>query len=210
MVRPIARKKLRNPKLKTTRRKADKAHKINYKGHPLIRDQWDRLLTVTENYKKLGLVSKLNKVTGGVAFDINASKSADKEGSDEESEEKKLKKAIPKGYGVIERDEEGNIVNIVMGDEEQNPLDSDYEVEGVEAKGEGAKILESFVNSHEDRRERWMSQGSRQAMQAFVDAHGDDYEAMFWDHKLNYLQMTKKQIEKKVKKHLEELAKEGF
>ncbi|KAJ2357885.1 hypothetical protein H4S02_012456, partial [Coemansia sp. RSA 2611] len=55
MVRPIARKKQKNPSLKTTRRRANKLHTKKYTGHPLLRDKWDTKLTVSENYRNLGL-----------------------------------------------------------------------------------------------------------------------------------------------------------
>ncbi|KAJ2840950.1 Nucleolar protein 16, partial [Coemansia erecta] len=160
MVRPIARKKLRNPKLKVTRKKADKARKIKYTGHPLLRQEWDRNKTVLENYKKLGLVSKVNGARGGTEKDLFFKPKEDENNSAVEPTEQDVKKAIPKGYGIIERDEQGNVVNIILP-EEEDPLDSDYEMEKVEAKEKAAKMLEEFANTHEEKRERWLSQGNR-------------------------------------------------
>ncbi|KAJ2234453.1 Nucleolar protein 16 [Coemansia sp. RSA 1722] len=199
MVRPIARKKLRNPKLKVSRKRADKTRKIKFTGHPLLHKEWDRNSTVLENYKKLGLVSKVNGARGGTEKDLFSKPTENV--NQTEPTEKDLKKAIPQGYGIIERDEQGNVVNIIFP-EEEDPLDSDYEVEKVEPKGNAAKILEEFANTHEDRQERWLSVGNRRILQTFIDTHGDNYEAMFWDSKLNKQQLTKRQIEKKIKQYL--------
>ncbi|KAI9505733.1 Nucleolar protein 16 [Coemansia spiralis] len=210
MVRPIARKKLRNPKLKVSRKRANKARNKKFQGHPLLRDKWDSSLTVSENYRNLGLVSRLNGVTGGVVKNVipahktesndEAAGSGLKSADDMTAEE--LRKSIPQGYGIIERDEEGNIINVIMAEDPQNPLDSDYEVEKVTAKKEGAKILEEYANSMEERKERWISQGERRKLQNFIDVHGTDYNAMFWDKDLNKQQLTKRQIQKKIEKYL--------
>ncbi|KAJ2450095.1 Nucleolar protein 16 [Coemansia sp. RSA 2336] len=196
MVRPIARKKLRNPALKKTRRRAEKNRKKKFTGHPLLRELWDDSLTVTENYRKLGLVSKLNGVSGGTV----------KEPAQQPQEETEddIKKSIPQGYGLIERDDDGNIINVILPDEPQDPLDSDYEPEPVKAKKEGAQILEKYSQEYETRKDRWMSQGERKILQAFIDKHGDNYQAMFWDQELNKQQLTARQLQKKIEKYLKE------
>ncbi|KAJ2502751.1 Nucleolar protein 16, partial [Coemansia sp. RSA 2049] len=70
MVRPVARKKLRNPKLKVTRKRANKSRTKKFQGHPLLRDKWDKSLTVSENYRNLGLVSRLNGISGGIVKNV--------------------------------------------------------------------------------------------------------------------------------------------
>ncbi|KAJ2552788.1 Nucleolar protein 16 [Coemansia sp. RSA 1933] len=204
MVRPIARKKLRNPKLKVSRKRANKARTKNFQGHPLLRDKWDKSLTVSENYRNLGLVSRLNGISGGIVKNVipaHQEKESNDDAEDGGSEED-LKRSIPKGYGIIERDEDGNVINIIMPDEPQNPLDSDYEVEQEPAKKDGARILEEYANMAHERKERWISVGERRILQSFVDAHGSDYNAMFWDKNLNKQQLTKRQIQKKVENYL--------
>ncbi|KAJ2406727.1 Nucleolar protein 16 [Coemansia sp. IMI 209128] len=209
MVRPIARKKQKNPSLKTTRRRANKLHTKKYTGHPLLRDKWDTKLTVSENYRNLGLVSRLNGVSGGIVKDI-ISKEDDEAKEDltgrfrEGMTEAELRKAIPQGYGIIERDDEGNVTNVIMAAEPADPLDDDYEVEESKPKKEGARILEEYANTMDGKKERWMSVGERSKLQAMVNKHGEDYDAMFWDKSLNLLQLTKRQIQKKVQKYLAE------
>ncbi|KAJ2396650.1 Nucleolar protein 16 [Coemansia sp. RSA 2559] len=206
MVRPIARKKLRNPKLKVSRKLSNKARTKNFHGHPLLRDKWDKSLTVSENYRNLGLVSRLNGVSGGIVKNVipahQKTETKGEEDDPEDGSEKELKRSIPQGYGIIERDDDGNVVNIILPDEPQNPLDSDYEVEEAPAKKEGARILEEYANMPHEHKERWISVGERRILQSFVDAHGTDYNAMFWDKNLNKQQLTKRQIQKKIEKYM--------
>ncbi|KAJ2901193.1 Nucleolar protein 16 [Coemansia aciculifera] len=210
MVRPIARKKQKNPGLKTTRRRANKLHTKKYTGHPLLRDKWDVKLTVSENYRNLGLVSRLNGVSGGIVKNIlPGDKNADTDDVSgrfrEDMTEAELRKAIPQGYGIIERDDDGNVVNIIMAAEPADPLDDDYEVEvDSKPKKEGARILEEYANTMDGKKERWVSVGERRKLQDFIDRHGEDYDAMFWDKELNLHQLTKRQIQKKIEKYLVE------
>ncbi|KAJ1731985.1 Nucleolar protein 16 [Coemansia sp. Benny D160-2] len=220
MVRPVARKKLRNPKLKVTRKRANKSRTKKFQGHPLLRDKWDKSLTVSENYRNLGLVSRLNGISGGIVKNVipahqektddTAAVAGEDGGDPEESTEAALKKSIPRGYGLIERDEAGNVINVIMPDEEANPLDSDYEAEDVPATKEGARILEEYANMAHQKKERWMSVGERRILQSFVDAHGTDYSAMFWDKDLNKQQLTKRQIQKKIERFLSDKEKAVF
>ncbi|PVU89613.1 hypothetical protein BB559_002247 [Furculomyces boomerangus] len=65
MVNPRARKKVKNPGTKLTRKTAKAKKKVIFKGHRLLLDEWDKRGSLSENYKKMGLVSKLNGVSGG-------------------------------------------------------------------------------------------------------------------------------------------------
>ncbi|KAJ2803125.1 Nucleolar protein 16 [Coemansia helicoidea] len=214
MVRPAARKKLRNPKLKVTRRRANNARKTRHAAHPLLREHWDPELTVSENYRKLGLVSRLNGVSGGTAFDVTAAASGGGEAAGPTIEpgmsEEEIKKAIPHGYGYIERDAEGNVVKVIVRDDEgisHDPLDSDYEVAPEAPKKEGARLLEQYALEYESRKETWISAGERRILQDFIDKHSDDYQAMFWDKQLNQQQLTARQIQKRIEAYLTEKAK---
>ncbi|KAJ1955856.1 Nucleolar protein 16 [Linderina pennispora] len=211
MTRPIARKKLRNPKLKTTRRRANAARNKKFTGHPLLRDMWDSSLTMAENYRNLGLVARLNGEKGGQVTPLfgKAKEEADEQAKVDMANmtNDELRKHIPQGYGIIERDDDGNVINIIMPEEPQDPLDSDYEAEKVEAKKEGARALEEYANMYHEKKQRWLAQGERQMLQDFIDAHGDDYNKMFWDKKLNIDQLTEKQIKKKIQRYLSDKEK---
>ncbi|KAJ2159608.1 Nucleolar protein 16 [Coemansia sp. RSA 552] len=217
MVRPIARRKVRNPHRKTTRRNANKTRTKRYKGHPLLREHWDDSLTVTENYRNLGLVSRLNGVSGGVVKNVIPAHQPKPDDEDGEADgegavvqrtdgmtEEELRRTIPQGYGIIERDEAGNVVKIIMAEDGGDPLDSDYDAGTTKAKKEGARILEKYASEYTERQKSWLSEGERQKLQSFVDKHGSDYNAMFWDGKLNTQQLTRRQLQKKIESFLAE------
>lgn len=64
-------------------------------------------------------------------------------------------------------------------------------------KGKTLQSLESEANRTEKERHQKMFQGETLAMQRMVDKHGDDWDAMARDTKLNYLQCTPRQLQKK-------------
>ncbi|KAJ1918483.1 Nucleolar protein 16 [Mycoemilia scoparia] len=236
MANPRARKKLKNPKLRTSRRRKNPLKKANFKGHPLFKDQWDPKETLAKNYRRLGLVSKMNGIAGGIEKDLFNTNSAGEGDEDnltaEELERRKkladsnltdaeIRSLLPEGYALIERDDKGNIVNIVMqeGDDDENdeevlnkendPLDSDYELPVVKPKTAATQALEDLANSME-KKKRWMSIGERRILQEFIEKHGDDYDAMFWDKKLNIQQYTAKQLKNRITKYLKEKEQEGY
>ncbi|KAF7503670.1 hypothetical protein GJ744_003399 [Endocarpon pusillum] len=72
--------------------------KVNFLGNAVIAENWDRNLTLVQNYKRLGLTSRLGAATGGV--------------------EKKVKRAGPgvagSGDGGEEEEEEEVVDNLAM------------------------------------------------------------------------------------------------
>ncbi|OMJ15703.1 Nucleolar protein 16 [Smittium culicis] len=67
MANPRQRRLKKNPNLRATRKTKNLKKKVVFKGHHLIKDEWNKKLSVRENYRKLGLVSKLNGVSGGTS-----------------------------------------------------------------------------------------------------------------------------------------------
>ncbi|KAJ3112286.1 Nucleolar protein 16 [Phlyctochytrium bullatum] len=67
MARPGKRRKIKNPSLKV-RRKVKNPYNISFNNVPeIVRKNWDKRLTLRQNYEKMGLVSELNGKAGGEA-----------------------------------------------------------------------------------------------------------------------------------------------
>ncbi|KAJ3090137.1 Nucleolar protein 16 [Quaeritorhiza haematococci] len=70
MVRPRARRKIRNPHRKVSR-SAKNPYKVSFNNvHPLIRENWDKDLTLRQNYERLGLLPTLNGAAGGIGNEV--------------------------------------------------------------------------------------------------------------------------------------------
>ncbi|KAJ3401347.1 Nucleolar protein 16 [Chytriomyces hyalinus] len=82
MVRPLQRKKNKNPHLKVSRKGRkdgmDRAKRISFAnvGLPLIAQNWDRNLTLRQNYQRMGLTANLNGKAGGEAIHVRDVRSA--------------------------------------------------------------------------------------------------------------------------------------
>jgi nucleolar protein 16 len=65
MARPRKRRTTRNPSQKVKRVAKHKMDISMNKAHPLVQKNWDRKLTLLQNYEKLGLISSLGGKAGG-------------------------------------------------------------------------------------------------------------------------------------------------
>ena len=82
MARPSARKKIKNPSAKVSRRVANRhfKRKPSLAAAPkIIRDNWDKNLTLIQNYERIGLIGNLNDVSGGVNSNQTAAMSIEEE-----------------------------------------------------------------------------------------------------------------------------------
>ncbi|ORY05013.1 hypothetical protein K493DRAFT_328198 [Basidiobolus meristosporus CBS 931.73] len=198
MARPRKRKTQASGK-KLTRKTQNKHFKraplVNNK---IISDNWDRKATLRQNYQRLGLMTTLNKATGGLEHN----------GEEEEEPEVDLDKLSPEeisrhlgpGQGLIERDEEGNVINIIVG-KDPNEFDSDEELPSVPAKTDVVRALEEQA-ANAVKIERHQSEGEMRWVRELIEKHGDDYSAMFRDRKLNVNQQTVSQLRKKCQNYL--------
>lgn len=167
MVSVRKRKMNRSSVGKNTRRVKDKRRKINIKSNPIIAANWDYSLTMKQNYKNLGLRSKLQAAAGGqevdyskvaekIAVDDGAEGSDEDEDLNEESEEEEEdekaenkvvdeeefdENKIPEGEARIQRDADGNVVRVVYGKLKKFDIDTDVSVlkQQVAAEEEGTK-----------------------------------------------------------------------
>lgn len=199
----------------TGRTKAGKK-KVNFLGNETIRKNWDRKLTLAQNYDNLGLSVKLKGRAGGIEKKIGQSSDplAITSGA-------KGGKLVPGEIKVI-RDAEGNILEVIDAEDQQrkhNPLndplndleDSDMELEETEPgkqqmsqnpitaqlQAQAAAEAEALAKYKKPR-----NQSSREEewIEGLIEKHGDNYGAMFRDKKLNPMQQSEGDIKKRVKK----------
>ncbi|CAJ0644883.1 14635_t:CDS:2 [Entrophospora sp. SA101] len=110
MARPRQRRKIKNPSLKLSRKTSNKHFKkIVVHGDPIIASNWNKKETLRQNYKRIGLLTSLNRVAGGP------------------------------NVGIIERDDEGNIVNVIIGEDEDENEVFDKKIQPEPAKTEIVK-----------------------------------------------------------------------
>lgn len=171
---------------------------------------------MSQNYSRFGLVAKLGVVAGGVSKKPGqapknplAYKSAD---------QGMLKIREVK----VERDAEGKIVRVLRDDnplnDPLNALDSDNEDSpfapmqddgeewgGIEEdekqpKPEVVSRLEEEASRPVEKRVRHQSERELEFLQRLVDKHGDDVDAMARDMKLNPMQQTRGDLNRRLKK----------
>lgn len=195
-------------------------------SNPYIRENWNKNETLSQNYRRLGLVAKLNKRAGGVQ----------KLGKDADKKTPKNPFAILPGttHGAVSnnaveevklvRDEETGELGVVGGNARDNPLDDplndleDDEDDGVQASGSwittlghvGSEkdgvartavtdALEEMARDGRKKPPRHQSTREEEWIEKLVEKHGDDYESMFRDRKLNIMQQSVGDIKKRVK-----------
>ncbi|GAA5897610.1 hypothetical protein JCM8208_000209 [Rhodotorula glutinis] len=143
MANPRQKRKQRSSVAKAGISKASKKnlHKVTIKGPAILADNWDKSKTVRQNYAALGLLPTLDpRQTGGLepearvplavatassatVDDLDAAMAAaddesdsdDDEPEQDKEEEEKKEEALKPGMARIVRDEQGNVVSIIVG-----------------------------------------------------------------------------------------------
>jgi nucleolar protein 16 len=105
------------------------------------------------------------------------------------------------GEGLIQRDDEGNIVRVIVGEQKTHNEILDQEFDTAEAKTDVVRQLEAQAANGRVL-EKHISEYQGDWIQQLIQKHGDDYQAMFWDKKLNTNQLTAAQLKKKCAKYL--------
>lgn len=171
--------------------------------------------TLTQNYRRLGLASRLNAVTGGVEKLRGGSSQSKTSTTSRLAISAIAPKEIAPSEARVERDPKtGKILRVIHEDRKPNPLNdplnSESEVEDFEGFGDGGTSkerrneivtqLEDHAARPEKKKERYQSKREREWIERLVEKHGDAYEKMFWDRKLNPMQQTVADIKKRVEK----------
>ncbi|KAI8997578.1 ribosome biogenesis protein Nop16 [Pilobolus umbonatus] len=209
----VRRRKARRSTEKNTRRVAERHLKrVTITGNSIIKANWNKKLTVRQNYEKLGLLTVLNGDSGGKEklYSDKDKKAAENGEEQEELKElteedvEKLKKTLAPGEGLIQRDDEGNVIRVIVGEEKSHDEILEQEFPVVEAKTDVVKALESQA-ANGSVHVKVPSEFEKHWVQKLIDKHGDDYKAMFWDKELNVYQQTANQLKKKCQMYLKHL-----
>lgn len=198
-------------------------------NNAIIAANWNQKETLTQNYRRLGLASKLNAATGGTEKTgaILDAKAANTDGPTT-LDALNINKTIPKTIDVTEvrivRDPKtGAILEVIEEPKKANPLNDALnhldDDEGDEWNGfanqhgvvDGAgpanagktsvvRELEELAASAAPKKPRTQSEREGEWIQDLVRKHGDDYLAMSRDMKLNPRQQTVGDLKKRVKK----------
>ncbi|KAG0087113.1 Nucleolar protein 16 [Podila epicladia] len=190
------RRTIKTPSRKVTRKNANKhKRKVNVIGNKIIRENWDKKATLRQNYARLGLLPSLNGVTGGIEV-----KDEEELMENEQKSLEELAESLSAEQGIIQRDDAGNIINVIVGKvktpEELAEL-MERDIEPVKAKTDVVRALERQA-ANVLKVERHASDGEVVWAAKLVEKYGDDYEKMFRDRKLNPNQQTVGQLRRRI------------
>ncbi|CAI7571222.1 hypothetical protein N7533_007157 [Penicillium manginii] len=205
---------------KDNRRKSGN-RKINMLGNAIIAENWDKSLTLTQNYKNLGLMHKLNAPTGGrerLPSKMNPNETPNSLHIGDSGKNVQL----DIGETRVERDPEtGAILRVIRPEDEMvvggrklkasNPLndplndlsDNEDALHSVshsaivrqlerQADSEGQGVKAKKPRHQSTREEEWVMR--------LVEKYGDDFAAMARDRKLNPMQQSVGDLRRRVNK----------
>ncbi|KAI1131917.1 ribosome biogenesis protein Nop16 [Nemania abortiva] len=226
MGRDLQKRKRRSSRPATRQPSSTKSKLTNPLGNSIIARNWNKKETTMQNYRRLGLVSRLRAPTGGVEPHLRAAggASTSKPTAAAATSSSKDPFAIHGAQGTgaaaevqVERDANGKITRVISTERKRpNPLndalaalDTDSEAESAgeddaEWSGfEGEEIvrqLEDEANRPVEKKPRTASAREVEWLEMLVDRHGDDFRAMARDAKLNPRQQTAADIAKRIRK----------
>ncbi|APA07669.1 hypothetical protein SS1G_00789 [Sclerotinia sclerotiorum 1980 UF-70] len=193
-----------------------KSKRVNPLGNAIIAANWRQEETLTQNYRRLGLTSRLNTVTGGIE-----KKKAGPESKTSTANKLAISNTIPKSLAPtearVERDPEtGKIIRVIHDEKKTNPLNDPLDSEAEDGEGEGfegfgdeegsaskneiVKMLEEQASRAGEKRERQQSEREKEWIERLVKRWGENYGAMVRDRRLNPMQQTESDIKRRVQK----------
>ncbi|KAI0664922.1 ribosome biogenesis protein Nop16 [Cubamyces menziesii] len=241
MANPRQRRKLRSGSHKPVHhsRRAKKILKKQppIRGPQVLQEAWDPRKTVRQNYEALGLAATLNPIaSGGTERPLSTRPGHEEEDPGTQPEASSSASAstshpsetsgVPKGYGKIIRDADGNIVDVVLADEDEEEeeateeelddvpdpteddqaagwvgLGSDPRKRSPESTGTHVvQALEQLSEARGGRVQRFTSKGELTVLRRLVAKYGEDVEAMARDRKLNADQRTAGELKRAMRK----------
>ena len=191
--------------------------KIQYADVPLHRNQGE---TLTQNYRRLGLTSRLNSATGGIEK-LRAGTESKSSTTSKLAISNAFPKTIAPTEARVERDPEtGKILRVIHASKRPNPLndplnsdsedekmaDDGEEFQGFDGEGEPkeknpiVQQLEEMASMEAEKTERRQSEREREWIERLVAKYGEDYQRMARDMRLNPMQQTSTDIGRRVAK----------
>ncbi|KAG7009966.1 nucleolar protein 16 [Physcia stellaris] len=221
MGRMLQKKKNRSSVPRATQK--PKSKRLPIKASPLVAAKWDKHLTLSQNYRRLGLTSKLNARTGGTEV-----KTTDSELMKYETQSRHdalavaaSKPATTTGLQTakVVRDEEGRILKVVYDENTRwNPLN-----DPLIATNQVTEAHETWDRTNHDRMDhagvvpeleaaartelaviegkkkpRKQSHREQEWIEQLVTKYGQDIKSMSMDPKLNPKQQTEADISRRV------------
>jgi len=205
MGRELQKKKNRSSIAKVKHRPKSKKLQ-NIRGNAVVAANWDRKLSLSQNYQQLGLAAKLQGRTGGTETNVaaNAKPTGGRDGLLISS--KKPVVLDPQLASVVRDPKTGAILEVLDqgGARRENPLndplndlENDGEVEAIDGTGIMPQLEEMAANSAGPK-VRKQSNLEQEWIERLVAKYGEDYSAMSRDSKLNVRQQTQGDIRKRV------------
>ncbi|TXT10757.1 hypothetical protein VHUM_02262 [Vanrija humicola] len=168
------------------------------KGPEALQEAWDKKKTVFQNYAALGLLPSIPVDKGARSQRVKLPVAPP---TDEDGDAAMADAAPATGsFGRIIRDADGNIIDIVLDDEEEEPAEAEAAApKPLNVEPAPLAQLESLAASAAPV-VRHTSTAERMWLVSSVQKHGDDYEAMARDRKLNVWQKTPGELKRMVRK----------
>ena len=225
MGRMLQKKKNRSSVPRATQK--PKSKHLPVKASPLVAAKWDKHLTLSQNYRRLGLTSKLNARAGGTEI-----RAADTTHPNEDKQSKHdslivaaSRPATSTGLKTarVIRDQAGRILKVVDNkDGWTNPLNDPLaamnehiEAEGALDRSNGtnydridydgvvpeleAAALAELAKINTEKKPRKQSQREQGWIEQLVDKYGRDIRSMSRDRRLNPNQQTEADIRRRVR-----------
>lgn len=191
MANPRQRQKQRTSRTRLTKRTGDRLKKVSITGNAIIAANWDKKQTLQQNYKRLGLVSNpnINASSGGTEKLYPAPKKA---------EEKVDEHGLRANEAIIERDAEGNVVNVIYSNVSTTAAQDTADDERTESTSVVKALEQRALEGKFTPREA--SQGEIEWLKRITTKHGDNFERAARDKKVNPMQQTAAQILKRALK----------
>ncbi|KAF4450844.1 hypothetical protein F53441_6067 [Fusarium austroafricanum] len=212
MGRELQKKKARSGRQPV--RQLNRSKKIlNPRGNDAIAKNWNKKETLSQNYRRLGLVARLKAPTGGTEKKLGGATTTRAYANDPFSIAT-IENAIV-SEARVERDADGKIIRI-LGEAKPNPLndplndldnDSDAEAAeewgGIEDDADATDVVKTLLEQSRQPdlpKKRHQSTREKEWLDKLVAKYGDDTAAMAKDRKLNPMQQTAADIAKRLRK----------